>query len=174
MKIYAGSDHAGFALKAKLVEHLRAQGHDVVDLGPPDGRPTDYPDPAAAVGRAVRGEAGTRGVLVCGSGIGVSIAANKIRGVRAVDAWNLESARLSRAHNDANVLCLGGRLLSEGDAQAIAKIWLETPFDGGRHGLRVDKIARIEEQEEGQRGQAEEDRAAAPSPSAPARGKERP
>ncbi len=148
MKIFAGSDHAGFQLKARLVERLRRQGHDVVDLGPPDEASCDYPDYAAAVGRAAR-DAGARGVLVCGSGIGVSIAANKVRGVRAVDAWSPESARLSRAHNDANVLCLGARLVPEADAFAIADAWLATPFEGGRHVGRIDKIAQIEREEGG-------------------------
>jgi len=144
-KIYAGSDHAGFALRHRLVEHLRAAGHTVDDLGTESEASCDYPDYAAAVGRAVSGEAGAVGLLVCGTGMGVCIAANKIHGVRAVDAWNVEAARISRAHNDANVLCLGARTLAEGDALAITDAWLAAPFDGGeRHTRRVEKIAELE------------------------------
>jgi ribose 5-phosphate isomerase B len=144
-KIYAGSDHAGFALRHRLVEHLRAAGHTVEDLGTQSEASCDYPDYAAAVGRAVTREPDAVGLLVCGTGMGVCIAANKIHGVRAVDAWNVEAARISRAHNDANVLCLGARTLAEGDALAIADAWLVAPFDGGeRHTRRVDKIRGIE------------------------------
>jgi ribose 5-phosphate isomerase B len=144
-KIYAGSDHAGFTLRHRLIEYLRAGGHTVVDLGTPSEASCDYPDYAAAVGRAVTAESGAVGLLVCGTGMGVCIAANKIHGVRAVDAWNVEAAQISRAHNDANVLCLGARTLSEGDALAIADAWLAAPFDGGeRHARRVDKIRAIE------------------------------
>jgi ribose 5-phosphate isomerase B len=148
-KIYAGSDHAGFSLRHRLVEHLRAAGHTVEDLGTASEASCDYPDYAAAVGRAVGGEAGAVGLLICGTGMGVCIAANKIRGVRAVDAWNVEAAKISRAHNDANVLCLGARTLAEGDAVAIADAWLAAPFDGGeRHTRRVEKIAALETAED--------------------------
>jgi RpiB/LacA/LacB family sugar-phosphate isomerase len=150
-KIYAGSDHAGFALRHRLVEHLRGGGHTVEDLGTATEASCDYPDYAAAVGRAVSGEAGAVGLLVCGTGMGVCIAANKIHGVRAVDAWNVEVAKVSRAHNDANVLCVGARTVQESDALAIADAWLAAPFDGGRHARRVEKITAIE---------ADEDRAA--------------
>ncbi|HVV49402.1 MAG TPA: ribose 5-phosphate isomerase B [Polyangia bacterium] len=143
-KIYAGSDHAGFALRRRLVEHLRARGHAVEDLGAETDASCDYPDYAAAVARAVAGEAGAVGLLVCGTGLGVCIAANKVHGIRAVDAWNVEVARISRAHNDANVLCLGARTTPEGDALAIAEAWLAAPFEGGRHAIRVGKIAALE------------------------------
>jgi RpiB/LacA/LacB family sugar-phosphate isomerase len=148
-KLFAGSDHAGFDLRQRLVAHLRHRGYEVHDLGTPTTASTDYPDWAAAVGRAVRGEPGTRGLLVCGSGLGVCIAANKIQGVRAVDAWSVESARLSRAHNDANVLCVGARLVSEAEALAIVDTWLTTPFEGGRHEQRLAKIAALEAEERG-------------------------
>ncbi len=148
-KLFTGSDHAGFDLRQRLVAHLRQRGHEVEDLGPLSAESTDYPDWAAAVGRAVRGQPGAAGVLVCGSGLGVCIAANKIHGVRAALAWNVESARLSRAHNDANVLCVGARMVAEADALAIVDAWLETPFAGGRHELRVAKIAALEAQEAG-------------------------
>ena len=147
MKIYAGSDHAGFKLKQKLIAHLRSGGHEVVDLGAPNDTSSDYPDYAQAVGRAVRDDGAARGLLVCGSGIGVSIAANKVRGVRAFDAWNVESATISRSHNDTNVLCLGERLLPEPEAVSITDAWLATPFEGGRHARRVEKIAAIERAE---------------------------
>ena len=143
--IFVSSDHAGFALRQKLVQHLASrQQLRVEDRGPSRPEPVDYPDEAAKVARLVRQTPGARGILVCGSGIGMSIAANKIPGVRAVDAWSLDSARLSRQHNDANVLCLGERLLSEEEAFAIVDTWLTTPFDGGRHGTRVAKIAALE------------------------------
>ncbi len=146
-KIYAGSDHAGFVLRRSLVEYLRGCGHLVEDLGPTTDASCDYPLSAAAVARAVRDDAGAFGLLVCGTGLGVCIAANKVRGVRAVDAWNVEGAKLSRAHNDANVLCLGERLMSEADARAVVDAWLATPFEGGRHGRRVAQIAALEIEE---------------------------
>jgi RpiB/LacA/LacB family sugar-phosphate isomerase len=143
--IFVSSDHAGFVLREKLVRHLAArQDLRLEDRGPSRPDPVDYPDEAAKVARLVRDTPGARGILVCGSGIGMSIAANKVPGVRAVDAWSLDSARLSRQHNDTNVLCLGERLLSEEDAYAIVDTWLATPFDGGRHGTRVAKIAALE------------------------------
>ena len=146
-KIYAGSDHAGFTLRRKLVQHLRGRGHLVEDLGPATDASCDYPTSAAEVARAVRDDAGTFGLLVCGTGMGVCIAANKVRGVRAVDAWNVEGAKMSRAHNDANVLCLGERLMSEADALAVVDAWLTTAFEGGRHGRRVAQIAALEIEE---------------------------
>ena len=146
-KIFAGSDHAGFELRGRIVAHLRALGFDVEDLGTPSGESTDYPDWAAAVGRAVRDQTGSFGVLVCGTGLGVCMAANKIHGVRAADVWSVEAARLSRAHNDANVLCVGSRLVPESTAFAIIDAWLDTDFEGGRHARRVDKIAALEIEE---------------------------
>ncbi|HEX3905431.1 MAG TPA: ribose 5-phosphate isomerase B [Polyangia bacterium] len=146
-KIYAGSDHAGFGLRRRLVEHLRGSGHLVEDLGPATDASCDYPQFAGAVARAVRDDAGAFGLLVCGTGLGVCIAANKIRGVRAVDAWNVEGAKQSRGHNDANVLCLGARLVPESDAVTIVDTWLATPFEAGRHARRVAQIAALEIEE---------------------------
>jgi ribose 5-phosphate isomerase B len=146
-KIYAGSDHAGFALRGRLVAHLRGRGIEVEELGAPTAESSDYPASAAAVGRAVRDHAGSFGLLVCGTGLGVCIAANKVHGVRAVDVWNLPGARQSRGHNDANVLCLGAKHLAEAEAISIVEVWLETPFEGGRHARRVAQIAAIEVQE---------------------------
>lgn len=144
LKIVASSDHAGLKLRKALVQTLRERGLDVEDLGPETPEPIDYPDEAAKVALRVRGGEDVRGLLVCGSGVGMCMAANRIGGVRAVDAWSVESAKLSRAHNDANVLCLGARLVSEADAQAIVEAWLATPFDGGRHAARVAKIDKID------------------------------
>jgi ribose 5-phosphate isomerase B len=146
-KIYTGSDHAGYELRGRMVAHLRALGFEVEDLGSPSAESSDYPDWAAAVGRAVRDHAGTLGVLVCGTGLGVCMAANKIHGVRAVDVWSVEAARLSRAHNDANVLCVGARLIPEASAFPIVDAWLDTQFEGGRHARRVAKIEALEREE---------------------------
>jgi ribose 5-phosphate isomerase B len=140
--VFASSDHAGFDLRTALVAHLRASGIPVEDLGPDSPRPCDYPDEARAVARQISAaKAGTaQGLLVCGSGIGMCIAANRWPGVRAVNAWSTESARLSRAHNDANVLCLGARLITAAAAREILDTWLATAFEGGRHSGRVAKI----------------------------------
>jgi ribose 5-phosphate isomerase B len=146
-KVYAGSDHAGFALRGKVIAHLRERGLEVEDLGAPNAGSSDYPDYAAAVGRAVRDNPGTLGLLVCGTGMGVCIAANKVRGVRAAAVWNVESARLARAHNNANVLCLGARLLAETAVLPIVDTWLGTTFEGERHQRRITKIAALEDQE---------------------------
>lgn len=144
MRIAVGSDHAGFELKEKLEDHLRELGYEVVDLGAHNDDPVDYPDLAAAVGTAVaRGEA-ERGVLVCGSGIGVAIAANKIDGIRAANVYDAEMAKMSRLHNDANVVTMGGRYLPEETAREIVDTFMDTAFEGGRHQRRVDKITALE------------------------------
>ena len=144
MKIYAGSDHAGWQLKAALAGELKQQGYEVIDVGTSSEEVTDYPDWAAPVARAVRDDAGARGLIICGSGVGVSIAANKVPGVRAVDAWNVEVAKVSRSHNDSNVLCLGARFVSPVEARNILSTWLATDFEGGRHEARLAKIAAME------------------------------
>lgn len=147
MKIAAGADHAGYAVKQAVVRHLRAQGHEVVDVGTDDGETSvDYPDFAHLVAEAVASGGAERGVLVCGTGIGMCMAANRHAGVRAADCTTPHLAEMSRRHNDANVLCLAGRLLSEDEAWAIAEVWMATPFDGGRHERRV---ARIDGEEAG-------------------------
>jgi ribose 5-phosphate isomerase B len=144
MKIAVGSDHAGFHLKGKVVSWLRERGIEVNDVGTHNDARCDYPDYAKAAAEKVsRGEA-DRGILVCGSGIGMVITANKFAGVRAAACFDPVSARLSRSHNDANVLCLGERMVSEETAQKIVESWLDTPFEGGRHALRVDKIKALE------------------------------
>lgn len=140
VKIYAGSDHAGFVLKQRLIEVARKLGHEVEDLGPEAADRVDYPDYGAKVGRAVAADPGSRGLLCCGSGIGIGMAANKIRGVRAVTVWDEQSAALSRQHNDANTFAIGERLIDHALADRLLTIWLETEFEGGRHAARVAKI----------------------------------
>lgn len=143
-KLALGADHAGYLLKNELAKKLAAAGYQVSDLGTHTATSVDYPDFGAAVGRAVAAGDADLGILVCGSGIGVAIAANKIAGVRAATCNDLYTARLSRAHNDANVLALGARILGQGLAEEIVEIFLATPFEGGRHCGRVDKISRLE------------------------------
>jgi ribose 5-phosphate isomerase B len=145
MKIAVGSDHAGFALKEHLKATLAADGHDVVDLGTDSEEAVDYPPICAEVGRTVvKGEA-DRGIVLGGSGQGEQIAANKVHGVRAALCNDLYTARLSREHNDANVLSMGGRIVAAGLAVEILRLWLATPFEGGRHQRRIDQIREIEE-----------------------------
>jgi ribose 5-phosphate isomerase B len=134
------SDHAGFELKEKLKRALDGMGVAYRDLGVASADPVDYPDKAHALAEEVSRGAAERGLLVCGSGQGMAMAANRHRGVRAALAADEETARLSREHNDANVLALGGRLIDPARAEKILKVWLETPFAGGRHAARVAKI----------------------------------
>jgi len=139
-RIPIGADHAGFPLKERLVEELRSLGYEPVDLGTSGSESVDYPDFAHQVARQVeQGDAG-RGILLCGSGLGMSYAANRHPGVRAAVSWTPEIAALSRSHNDANVLVLPARFVSEEEGVAIMRAWLETPFEGGRHERRVEKI----------------------------------
>jgi ribose 5-phosphate isomerase B len=144
MRIAVGCDHAGFALKEKVAPLLEAAGHEVVDVGTDSEESTDYPRYAAEAARLVASGAAERAVLVCGSGVGVSIVANKVEGVRAVNAHDPEEAEMSRRHNDANVLALGGRRIEESDAQRIIERFLATEFEGGRHERRVDQISAVE------------------------------
>jgi ribose 5-phosphate isomerase B len=144
MRIAIGSDHAGFELKQKVAPLLEGAGHEVVDVGTGSDESTDYPIYAASAARLVASGDAERAVLVCGSGVGVSIVANKLDGVRAVNAHDSEEAEMSRRHNDANVLALAGRRLAESDAEAIVGSFLSTEFEGGRHQRRVDQIAEVE------------------------------
>lgn len=138
--ILVGADHAGFELKERLVQELAALGYEPVDVGTHSAVSTDYPDYAHVVAdRVARGEV-KRGVLLCGTGLGMAYAANRHHGVRAAVAWSPEIAKLARAHNDANVLVLPARCVSTDEGIAILKTWLDTPFEGGRHQRRVDKI----------------------------------
>jgi ribose 5-phosphate isomerase B len=144
MRVSIGSDHAGFALKQHLVQTLQDMGHEVDDVGTHSEEAVDYPEICAEVGRrVVRGDA-DRGIVLGGSGQGEQIAANKVRGVRAALCNDLYTARLSREHNDANVLSMGGRIVAPGLADEILALWLATDFEGGRHQRRVDQIAAIE------------------------------
>jgi ribose 5-phosphate isomerase B len=144
MRIVVGSDHAGFSLKERVAPMLEEAGHEVVDVGTDSEESTDYPRYAAEAARMVSEGDADRAVLCCGSGVGVSIVANKVDGVRAVNAHDPDEAEMSRRHNDANVLALAGRRLEEGDAQEIVERFLETEFEGGRHGRRVDQITAVE------------------------------
>ncbi len=140
MKIMMACDHAGLELKQKLKRHLLGLEGDVEDIGTHDGNSVDYPEYAARVARAVASGEVDRGVLVCGSGIGMCMTANRFRGVRAVQVSEPFSARMSRRHNDSNVLCLGGRFIGEALAVEILDTWLREPFEGGRHQKRLDLI----------------------------------
>jgi ribose 5-phosphate isomerase B len=144
MKIAVGADHAGFELKNRLVEQLRQQGHDVRDYGTDSADSTDYPDYARAVAERVASGEADRGILVCSSGVGMSIAANKILGIRAAVGNTPDQVALIRSHNDANVLTLGARYTRPSEAAGLVRVFLETPFDGGRHARRLGKIADLE------------------------------
>jgi ribose 5-phosphate isomerase B len=144
VRIAIGSDHAGFGLKQQVAPLLESAGHEVIDVGTDSEDSVDYARFAAPAAQMVgRGEA-ERAVIVCGSGVGVSIVANKVDGVRAVNAHDPEEAEMSRRHNDANVLTLAGRRLEEGAAREIVERFLGTDFEGGRHERRVDQIAAVE------------------------------
>jgi ribose 5-phosphate isomerase B len=146
MKIALGADHAGYELKALLVTTLQEWGHEVLDLGTADSLASvDYPDYGAAVGRAVASGAAQLGVAVCGSGVGISIAANKVAGVRAALVHDATSARLAREHNHANVLCLGSRLIGAPVAQDALAAWLGAEPGGGRHLARLDKLTQLDQ-----------------------------
>ncbi len=146
MKVSIGSDHAGLSLKRVLLRALEELGAQVDDVGTHDAASSDYPDWAAKVAQKVASGAAERGVLVCGTGIGMSIAANKHRGIRAAVCSTEFEARMARAHNDANVLCLGERVVGPGVARTILEVFLATAFEGGRHARRVEKIGRAEEE----------------------------
>ncbi len=144
MRLALSADHRGVGATRQLADRLKSQGHTVTILGSMSGETCDYPDPAFAVGHAIlRGEA-DRGILLCGSGIGMSIAANKVKGVRAALVHDELTAEMSRSHNDANVVCMSADLLGQKLIEKIVEIWLTTPFQGGRHERRVKKIHAIE------------------------------
>lgn len=159
MRIAIASDHAGYALKAALIPELASWGYEVVDMGARQGETgTDYPDYARAVAEAVAQGEFERGIVICGTGLGVCYTANKVHGIRAALCHDAYTARMSREHNDANVLCLGGRVLGIGVAAEVAHIFIETPFSGDpRHQRRIDKIMALEQEY-----------AARPAPNSPA------
>jgi len=144
MRIAVGSDHAGYPLKQFLAAHLAELGHDVDDLGTDSEQPVDYPEYGAAVGRAVTEGRAQLGVCTCGTGIGIAIAANKIDGIRAAVVHDVTTARLARAHNHANVVCLGGRIVGREVAKDAIETFLSTEPVGGRHEHRIDEIAALE------------------------------
>ena len=144
MRIAIGSDHRGYDVKRRIRSLLEQMGHEVLDFGPDSSESVDYPDFAFQVAEAVSAGKVERGVLVCGTGIGMCIAANKVKGVRAAPCHDTVTAEMSRRHNDANVLCLSADLLGEELIERMVRIWLTTDFEGGRHARRIDKIVKHE------------------------------
>jgi ribose 5-phosphate isomerase B len=144
MKVAIGADHAGYEEKENIKKTLDELGVEYVDLGTNSTDSVDYPDFGKAVGEAVASGEADQGIVVCGSGIGISIAANKVKGVRAALAWNEETAELARQHNDANVLAVGARTTPKGTIPNIVKAWFGAKFEGGRHQRRVDEISELE------------------------------
>ena len=145
MKVSIASDHAGFEEKELLIVYVKELGHSVIDRGPLNDNRVDYPDYAELVADDVASGAADRGILVCGTGIGMAIAANKVHGVRAANVTTPEFAKLAREHNDANIVTVSGRFISDETNREIVKAFLETDFEGGRHEERVQKIAALEE-----------------------------
>jgi ribose 5-phosphate isomerase B len=146
MRIAIGSDHRGVELREKMISFLQELGQEVVDVGTSSAEDVDYPDIAEVVARQVSRQEVDRGILICGTGLGMCIVANKIPGIRAAPCYDDLSAEISRRHNDLNVLCLSGDLMGERLADRIVQTWLDTPFDGGRHARRIQKIADLEQQ----------------------------
>lgn len=145
MRVAIGSDHRGYHLKEQIIAMLRSKGHEVDDAGACGTESCDYPDFAAMVAKKVSQGAAERGVLICGTGMGMAICANKFRGVRAAPCNDEVTAELSRRHNDLNVLCLSGDMLSPRAVERIVEAWFSTPFEGGRHERRVEKIRELED-----------------------------
>lgn len=144
MKIAIGSDHRGFEAKRRLIPFVQNLGHEVIDAGPGSSESVDYPDFAFQVALAVNGGQVDRGILICGTSLGMCIAANKVKGVRAAPCHDCITAEMSRRHNNANVLCLSADLLGADLIERMVRIWLDTAFEGGRHARRVDKITSFE------------------------------
>lgn len=144
MKIVVGCDHGGFEHKNAILNHLQSKGHEVVDCGIYENKSVDYPDIALKLCHQITSGNCTLGILVCGTGIGMSIAANKVNGIRAAACSEHFSAKYTRLHNDSNVLCLGGRVIAVNTAIELVDLFIETEFEGGRHQTRVDKIMAIE------------------------------
>lgn len=147
MKIALGADHRGFGAKNSIVNFLREQGHEVTDFGTDSSKSSDYPDAALPASTAVRDGKCELGILFCGSGIGMSIAANKVHGIRAALCHDELTTEMARRHNNANVLCLPADLAGEALIRRIVDVWLKTPYEGGRHDRRIEKIADIENKE---------------------------
>jgi len=143
MNIAIGSDHGGFELKEKIIEFLKDENVEFKDFGCYSNDSVDYPIYARKVAKRVANKEFERGILICGTGIGISIAANKVKGIRASLVHDLETAKLTREHNDSNILCMGGRIVDHDLALRITKIWLNTDFEGGRHQKRIDLIEEV-------------------------------
>lgn len=144
MKIAIGCDHGGIVLKPAVKKVLENNGIDIIDMGCDDTKSVDYPDYALKVAEAVSKGEVDKGIILCGTGIGISIAANKVKGVRAAVCHDLFTAQMCAQHNDANILAMGGRVIGEELASQMVQVWLDTPFEGGRHTGRVNKISEIE------------------------------
>lgn len=147
MKIAIGCDHGGITLKDSIVNYLEERGVQIEDFGTFGTESVDYPDYAYKVARSVADGRADKGILMCGTGIGISIAANKVNGIRCALCYNTETARLTALHNDSNILAMGGRVIDSDTAVDIVKTWLDTPFEGGRHINRINKISEIEKKE---------------------------
>lgn len=147
MKIAIGCDHGGITLKDSIVNYLEERGVQIEDFGTFGTESVDYPDYAYKVARSVADGRADKGILMCGTGIGISIAANKVNGIRCALCHNTETARLTALHNDSNILAMGGRVIESDTAVDIVKTWLDTPFEGGRHINRINKISEIEKKE---------------------------
>lgn len=145
MKIGIGSDHGGYELKEHIVDYLKEENIEYIDYGTHSMESVDYPDYGRKVGEAIVDGEVDRGILICGTGIGISLAANKVKGIRCALCSDTYSARMSREHNNANALAFGGRVLGRDLAIEIVRVWLESEFEGGRHQRRVDKISEIED-----------------------------
>jgi ribose 5-phosphate isomerase B len=143
--ISIASDHGGFSLKVDIVSFLNELGYEVKDMGPENQKSVDYPDYGIRIAQVVTQNTGSRGILICGTGIGMSIVVNRFPGVRGTLCSDLYTAKLCREHNDSNILIMGGRVVGHGLAREIVSVWLNTPFDGGRHQKRLDKINELDE-----------------------------
>ena len=142
--ISIASDHGGFSLKLDIVSHLNELGYQVKDMGPKNQKSVDYPDYGVRIAQVVTQNTGSRGILICGTGIGMSIVVNRFPGIRGTLCSDLYTAKLCREHNDSNILIMGGRIVGHGLAREIVSVWLNTPFDGGRHQKRLDKINQLD------------------------------
>ena len=143
--IVIASDHGGFSLKVDIVSFLKELGYEVNDMGPKNQNSVDYPDYGIRIAQAVTQNTDSRGIVICGTGIGMSIVVNRFSGIRGTLCSDLYTAKLCREHNDSNILIMGGRVVGHGLAREIVKVWLSTPFDGGRHQKRLDKINQFDE-----------------------------
>lgn len=144
MKIAIGSDHAGFQLKNDIIDHIKSKQIDIIDCGTFSEQSCDYPDYAKIVAEKIKNKEVDIGILLCGTGIGVSIAANKVKGIRAANVWNSETAALAKQHNDANVICLGARFIAPYYAKKIVDAFLSSNFESGNHKRRIEKISQME------------------------------